>query len=81
MLDNVYKRSYLRGVGGKEMETSGGFGFSNCQYGFGQGNAGGFGAAGYGGLLTFTSPPEQTNKTALECAPEQELELQLQEAF
>jgi len=42
----------------------GGMGYTNCQYGFGVGNAGGMGAAGFGGVFTMT-----TTQPAMMVAP------------
>ena len=44
--------------------VAGGLGYTNCSYGFGTGNAGGLGAAGFGGVFTMT-----TEKPALLVAP------------
>jgi hypothetical protein len=44
--------------------VAGGLGYTNCQYGYGVGNAGGMWAAGYGGVYVVT-----TEKPALMVAP------------
>lgn len=59
------------------MKIVGGLGFSNCEYGFGLGNAGGYGAAGYGGVFMVAKVADAP-ELELEPAPELGLELALE---